>query len=57
MVTRSVALGLGEVGVVAEAAEVVEADEALAAMAGWCGFRPRFSGGFIRVLDGDSKQS
>ena len=35
--TKSVALGLGEVGVVAETTEVVEVDEALAATAGCCG--------------------
>jgi len=56
---RSVALGRGDVGVVADVTEVVEVDEALAATAGWWGFMMqtgagRLSGGFIRfVLEGD----
>ena len=50
----SVALGRGDVGVVADVAEVVEADEARAVTAGWCGFRPRLSGGFISVLEGEA---
>ena len=56
---RSVALGLGDVGVVADVTEVVEVEEALAATAAWCGFMMqtgagRLSGGFIRfVFEGD----